>query len=65
MEDVQTMTVIKERIDRLTEELELTDQKITFLEQSLEKAREAVQEIRGQKDVIEQETAILDAKVRG
>lgn len=64
MEDVEIMTVIKERIDRLTEELEGTDQKITFLEQSVEKAKAELEELKNEQAVIAAEEQELRAKIR-
>lgn len=64
MEDVEVMTVIKERIDRLTEELEGTDQKITFLEQSVEKAKAELEELKNEQAAIAAEEQELRAKIR-
>ncbi len=63
MEDVEVMTVIKERIDRLTEDLEGTDQKITFLQQLIEKAQTELEEVRAQHNEIATEEAEIKEKV--
>ncbi len=63
MEDVEVMTVIKERIDRLTEDLEGTDQKITFLQQLIEKAQTELEEVRAQHNEIVTEEAEIKEKV--
>jgi len=57
MEEIELMTVIKERIDRLTEKLAMDEQKITFLEQSIEKQRTELESLKAQKNAMEKETA--------
>lgn len=64
MEDVEVMTLIKERIDRLTEDLEGTEQKITFLEQSVEKAKAELAELKDERDALAAEEAALRAKIK-
>ena len=61
--DMEIMTVMKERIDRLMQELELTEQKITFLEQSIDRQNELMAQIKAEKEVIERESAELRVKV--
>lgn len=64
MEDVEVMTLIKERIDRLTEDLGGTEQKITFLEQSIEKAKTELEELKIEQAAIAAEEAELRAKLK-
>ena len=64
MEDIELMTVIKERIDRLTEKLTMDEQKITFLEQSLDKQRSVLEKLKAEKNVLEQDSAAIRGKIK-
>lgn len=61
-ENVEVMTVIKEKIDRLTDDLEGTDQKITFLQQLIEKAQAELAELRAQHNEIASDEEDLKGK---
>ena len=52
----------KEKIDRLTEELAMDEQKITFLEQSVEKRRRELEELKNEKNAMEREVTDMKAK---
>ena len=64
MEDIELMTVIKERIDRLTEKLTMDEQKITFLAQSLAKQRSELEKLKAEKNVLEQDSAAIRGKIK-
>lgn len=55
MENIENMTIIKEHIDRLSSEMAGAEQKMTFLEQSIEKQRKELENLKAERDATAKE----------